>query len=434
MSQTLTLGIGRQIITPQVGGNLSGYRPDIISESVHDDLTATAFCFRQGDLTVLMISVTVSSIRPALSDIIRERIEDECGIPKQHCLLHAIHTHSGPIINPSNGWGMPDPEYVDDVFIPRIVEAAREALSQAIPVTMKVSTGESLVGINRRELRRDNRIVLGQNPWGPFDPKMTVLSFAGEDGAPVANLIHYGCHGTAAGQNHEISRDWAGVMIDAVERVYGGITAYFNGPEGDVGPRLANGKTTGRNHVSDAVEHGGIAAVDALRICRQRNGYTVPTLELSVQTLNIPLGPRVPKEEAAELLKEFEGCTVNLKAKKRSYYERVLKSYESDYQEQDAIPIEQTILRLGDVAFVATPYELFSEIGMRIAQASPFPHTLTLSITNGSRGYFVTEDQICRGGYEVDMFLTTNIQPYVPNADFHFFTQTVTHLEAMKGE
>lgn len=434
MNDKLTLGIGRTVITPPVGSNLYGYRPDVISESVHDDLTATAFCFRQGKTAVLLVSLTVCSIGDPLCGKLRDRIAGACGLPRENCILHAIHTHSGPILNPTIGWGTPDPAYLEGILIPNTVEAAVQACAGGTPVTMKISQGESLVGINRRELRADNTIALGQNPWGPFDPKMTVLTFAGEDGNPVAHLIHYGCHGTAAGRNREISRDWAGVMIDAVERICGGIAAFFNGPEGDVGPRLANGLTVGRMHVDDAVEHGGIAARDATRICRERGSYVTPTLELSTETLQIPLQSRLPREEAEALMAEFEGQTVNIKAKKYAYYKRVAASYDTDYAEAASVPVEQTVLRLGDVAIVTCPFELFSEIGMRIAQSSPYPYTLTLSNTNGSRGYFITEDAICRGGYEVGMFLTTGVQPYVTNADFHYFDQTVKHLKTMKGE
>ena len=33
MNQPLMLGIGRQLVTPPVGSNLYGYRPDVIAES-----------------------------------------------------------------------------------------------------------------------------------------------------------------------------------------------------------------------------------------------------------------------------------------------------------------------------------------------------------------------------------------------------------------
>lgn len=435
MNEPLFLGLGRTIITPSVGCNLSGYAPDVISTSLHDDLTATAFYFRQGDTHVMMVSVTVCSILKSTCDHIRALIEAECGVPRECCIIHAIHTHSGPICNAGYGWGKADPEYQRNVFIPRILEAAKTAAASQIPVTMKISTGESLVGINRRELRIDNKIVLGQNPWGPFDPKMTVITFADEDGKPLANIVHYGCHGTASGKNHEISRDWAGVMIDALEEYSGAVTAFFNGPEGDVGPRLANGKTTGAQHVKYAVEHGGMAACDAIRIYRERNGYVTPKLSVSSEELSIPLLPRIPEAVARELYKEFEGQTVNLKGRKRVYYENVLKSYADGYVEEKAVTVEQIVIRLGDLAIIALPFELFSEIGMRIAGASPFAHTLTLSNTNANSGYLVTEDQICRGGYEVDMFQTRGLQPYVPNADFHLITQTIKHLNKMnEGE
>ena len=109
MSEAFTLGIGRTVITPPVGTNLYGYRPDVISESVHDDLTATAFCFRQGETAALLISLTVCSIGDPLCDKLRVLLADACGIPRKNCIIHAIHTHSGPILNPTTGWSMREP-------------------------------------------------------------------------------------------------------------------------------------------------------------------------------------------------------------------------------------------------------------------------------------------------------------------------------------
>ena len=82
------------------------------------------------------------------------------------------------------------------------------------------------------------------------------------------------------------------------------------------------------------------------------------------------------------------------------------------------------------------PYELFSEIALRIARERRVPYTLSLSNTNGSEGYFVTEDQICRGGYEIDMFKTGYHQPYANNADWHLVSETLKNLDKLneKGE
>lgn len=423
----LLLGVSCTTITPKIGGQLYGYSPDVMSSSVNDDLTVTAFYFKQDDTQALMISATVCLINTELSNEILSEISSRFGIPKQHCLLHATHTHSGPNVAGADGWGEIDREYCDSIFIPKILEAVKEATENVRPVKMAVSSGESLVGVNRRELRADNRVYLGQNPWGAFNPKMTVISFADSECKPIANIIHYGAHGTAAGIDREISRDWSGVMTDTVTAEFGGITAFFNGPEGDVGPRLTNGKTVG--NIGYAMRHGAVAAQDAVRILKNIKCYTDARLEVSEQTLNVPLDPRIPLKKAESDYEKFRDKTVNFGGHKASYLRTVIESYENGFTDLEAFPISQTVIRIGDVAFVGFAYELFSEIGMRISADSPIPYTLSLSNTNGSEGYFVTEDQICRGGYEIDMFKTGYIQPYSDYADWHLVTQTLEHLK-----
>ena len=68
-------------------------------------------------------------------------------------------------------------------------------------------------------------------------------------------------------------------------------------------------------------------------------------------------------------------------------------------------------MRLGPIALVGVPVELFSEIGMAIRDASPFPTTLVCSYWNGYRNYLPTDSERVRGGYEID------ISPFRPGAD-----------------
>ena len=199
---------------------------------MHDDLSATAFYLKEGDRQALMISVTVCLISTEITDEILSLIEKTYGISKDHCILHATHTHSGPNVAGEYGWGEVDREYYETVFRPAILAAVEEAMSSPTPVKMGVAVGSCYAGVNRRErCLEDNKIKLGQNPWGAYNPDMTVISFIGEKGRPVANLIHFGMHGTCAGRSREISRDFSGYMTDALEAESGAITAYFNGAE-----------------------------------------------------------------------------------------------------------------------------------------------------------------------------------------------------------
>ncbi len=430
--EKLFLGIAREKITPAVGCQLYGYTPDTFSESLNDDLTATAFYFRQGNTQVLMVSLTVCLIQTALDADIRKMLEEKLGIPAGRCMLCATHTHSGPNTAGTTGWGEIDREYCDTIFIPQILSAAEKAVAVAQPVKMGTARADSLVGINRRELDIKNRIVLGQNPWGAFNPQMTVISFVSEAGEPVANMVHYGAHGTAAGRNHEISRDWSGLMIDALELQSGAVTAFFNGPEGDVGPRISNGLTVG--DISYVRELGSVAAQDAVNIYRKIFSYSDAKLAVSEKELQIPLKKRMPLAEAKEMLKKYEGQTVNREGMICAHLEDVIRSYEEGTEDEESTGMPQTVIALGDVVFASFPYELFSEVGMRIDGAFKTKSVLSLSNTNGSEGYFITPDAICRGGYEVDMFLYGHRQQFVDNADFQLMKETVNHIQTMINE
>ncbi|MBE5782313.1 MAG: hypothetical protein E7329_03240 [Clostridiales bacterium] len=424
----LYLGVARETITPQIGCQLYGYSPHIFADGIEDDLTATAFYFRQEKTEALMISVTVCLIETELANRILGLLEEETGVPRKHCMLCATHTHSGPNTKGNEGWGSIDQAYCETIFIPGILKAASEAKKKACVVKMGMARGNSYVGVNRREFDENNRIRFGQNPWGCMNPQMTVISFRDDAGNTIANMIHYGCHGTAAGQNTRISRDWPGIMTDTLERESGAVTAFFNGPEGDVGPRLSNGKTTGGGDIRYVYELGHAAALDAVRIYKSIPGYHDAPLSAGSEMIHIPLKKRIIREEAEKMLEEYAGHTVNWQGMLRDYAERVLASYENGYEDQNSLSIPQTVIRIGDVAYVSFIYELFSEIGMRIDRMCRDVSVLSLSNTNGSQAYFVTQDQLCRGGYEVTMHQYGNIQPYCDDADWALIQGTVNNV------
>lgn len=432
MNKKLMLGAASAVITPRVGCHLFGYFPDIISTSVNDDLTATALVFSYGEERFALISLTIVHLYDDLVCRIRTLINEAYGIKPESCIIHTTHTHSGPSVSDSVGWGDTDVEYVENILIPGIMEATDKAAKNMVAVRMGVASGESLAACNRRELRPKNTVRLGQNPWGPFDPTMTVVSFKDEGGRTVANVIHYAAHCTAAGVNTEITRDWAGVMTDALSERTGAVTAFLNGPEGDVGPRLKNGSTTGDKSVVYALEHGKIAAEDALRIYDTIDEYRFVSAEALCGSLTLPLAPLPSYEEARAIYEKYKNATRNLRARQAVYYKEIMDKHERGYTNKPSVTEEQTVIRIGNVAFLALPYEAFAVIGLRIKQMSKIKHTLSIALANGSKGYFATEDQLCRGGYEIESFKTIYEQPLVDNADWYLVAHSVKNLNKLK--
>ncbi|MBQ7623922.1 MAG: neutral/alkaline non-lysosomal ceramidase N-terminal domain-containing protein [Clostridia bacterium] len=426
----LYLGVGREIITPEIGGQLCGYSRDIYSEKVEDDLTATAFYFTQGKTRALMVSLTICNMRISLAEEMLSQVEKRYSIPKENCAFSCVHTHSGPNLNGSIAVDDSDFEYRDKIFKPRVFKAIEKALASPQPVKMGEASGDSLVGVNRREITRSGFVKLGQNPWGPFDPRMTVISFINDKNECVANMVHYGCHNTAAGQNHEITRDWCGVMTDALEKITGAPTAFFNGPEGDVGPRLSNGETKGDHagklgDISCVYELGGIAARDAADVYRKIYEYKDVRLRAGTRVIKLPLKKKISVKEAEARLKHLTYYYPGEEA----WLKRIIKAHEEGEPDARFREVPQRVFALGDLVFATFPMEAFSEIGLRVQKEFTRKKVLCLACTNGTGGYFVTQDAIPRGGYEVETYYKKYVQEYIDGADTELVSQTVDNIE-----
>ena len=426
-NEVLNLGVGRRDITPAVGGRLYGYRPDVFSSSVNDALSVTAAAFFQGEAKAIFISATVCLISSVLADRIKNLVAAETGA--EHIIISATHTHSGPNTCGSAGWGEIDAEYCENIFVPRISEAAKEAVSALKPAVMGVGTVRSRVGMNRRQHNADGTISLGQNPWGIFDDTMTVLRFSEPCGKPVLNLVHYGAHCTAAGMNTEITRDWAGVMLDRLETESGAPAMFVNGAEGDVGPRLSNGHTTG--DISHVRELGGIAALDAVAAWRNAKNCKPADIFAAAGDLVLPLKPRMPYEEAKKRLEKTPENEINIAGHIRQHYKDIIAAYDNNIPEETQMTLPQTLVAIGDVLFVPFPFEMFSEISLRLRRYSRFEHTLCMGVTNGSHGYLPSRDQICRGGYEVDVFAMGRAQPFADNTDDNIINENLRLTEKL---
>lgn len=431
-------GAGRAVITPPIGTILYGYAPGRPAESVADDLTVTAVAAESERDAAILISATLALVNEEISNRIRDLAGRQTGVPAAHVIVSATHTHSGPNTNDTSGWGEVNSGYVEGTLIPCAVRAAREAWEGRRDAKLGVGTATSDVGVNRREIKPDGTVVLGQNPWGPYDPVMTVLSFRGDDGSPIANIIHYCAHNTASGCNPEITRDWAGPMTDRLEEQSGAVTAFMNGAIGDIGPRLSNGRTTG--NLGLARELGGRAAIDAVRAWRGIREYRKAGVSALAGDIRIPYRPLPSREEALaeiERIGDLDSWPDDYKkysaVNELMKWRGVLAERDSGKPPRTHYVFKQSVIAIGPVAFVPFPFEMFVEMTLRIRRDSPYQHTLCLSSTNGIVSYLPSQDQLCRGGYEVWEFRTGNVYPMADDADNHAVSGNLRLLNELYG-
>ena len=222
-------------------------------------------------------------------------------------------------------------------------------------------------------------------------------------------MIHYCAHPTAAGINPEITRDWPGPMVDMLERESGCITTFFNGSVGETGPNLPNGQTMGTYEM--AIELGNVAGMDAVRAWRSIKEWISVSLDLVVDDIIIPYDSIISKEIALAESKRL-GTEESLRERKRFSeivelirWNNIINEHELGKPFKTRYLFHQTINLIGPVVIIPFQFEMFIEMTLRLRYFGGFNHTLCLSNSNGTMFYLSSQNQICRGGYEVWYFI-----------------------------
>ncbi|MBX3012647.1 MAG: neutral/alkaline non-lysosomal ceramidase N-terminal domain-containing protein [Caldilineaceae bacterium] len=397
----LRAAFARTDITPALGTPLGGYPvEDRVAEAIRDPLYANALVLARDGLTVALLSLDWLIIEQTEVETIRQAVAAQTTIQPEHVTVFTIQSHSAARTLSAAGWGDKVEPYIQ-ATLPKIIEAVVTAASQLQPVTVGIGTTHSEVGVNRRQIRADHTVALGVNPWGPYDPIMTVLRVEGQQG-PVATLIHYGAHPTVLnGKSRVVSRDWPGIMVDRLEELTGAPALFINGAVGDVAPRTNILGAVGDGEMA-LLETGTRAAMDALRAYRSIKDFRDLPLAALTSPIHFPYRPLPAAATAqaamvaAEPHKERWGqpmCDYR-------HWQAVVAAHASGTP-ATGTDFTQTITQLGPVAIVPFPGEPFAEIVLRLRELSPFAYTLCASTTNGSFGYFVTRESLHRGGYEV---------------------------------
>lgn len=424
------VGMGCADITPPLGTLLFGYPYERPAQKLLDRIFVKATAVRQNEETIVLISAEVCELSLEDCRTVACAIADATGINTDNVLYSCIHTHSAPVTITSVGWGTVDSGYLDSTLIPKSIEAAKEAIASMENARMAIGHTDSYAGINRREIQ-NGEVILGQNPQGPYTPLMTAIVFKSESGKYLGTIIHFATHPTSAGGSLSISRDWPGYMIDRVEEITGAPCMYINGAEGDLGPRLASGKTTGDD--SSIKEIGLIAADDAQKAVEGAVDFDIPELKVLTENIFLPF-TRMPSLES--VLEEMEKMgdpskLIEVDIKTYDRLKNIKEMYESGKAAPDHLELKQTVISLGDLAIVPFPFEAFCSIALSLSDNSPYKNTLLFGLTNGCFGYLPTEEQLPYGGYEVDSFRASVIPGFIDSLDKYIVEENVKLLNKL---
>ncbi|MGZ8688394.1 MAG: neutral/alkaline non-lysosomal ceramidase N-terminal domain-containing protein [Gaiellaceae bacterium] len=444
-------GVGRADITPPVGIPAGGWGNQLheISEGNDLELWATVLFVEGADgARAAIADIDLCLLDDAQAARARGVIAQAAGLPAERVAVGTTHNHSVPVtVELGGAWIRRNRElvapYVESVF-DAIGRAAAEAAAAVRPVRVGVGRGSSPLAVNRRMTKPDGRAAVGLNRDGVVDRTLTVMRLDGDDDRPVATIVHYGCHPIILGpDNRHVTPEYPGIVKRIVEESLGGHCLFVQGACGDVGPRelfVPDLSTYRRLGAMIGHEAAATALRSSWREHRQRlregeasawiasfeyepDAEPDGTVAVAHEILPLPLRDDLGDPRAWRL--DADRCEDEAYAARaagapdtevreltvKTKFARMRAERGEALAGLDAYPLLVHGIRLGPVALVGVPVELFCEIGMAIRDASPFGATLVSAYWNGYRNYLPTDAERSRGGYEID------ISPFRSGAD-----------------
>jgi neutral ceramidase len=343
---------------------------------------------------VALVACDVLMVNRDVLDRAARRIEQATGIPFDHILINATHTHHAPTTVTVHGYKR-DEEFTRQVE-EKIVQAVAKANGRLGVVTFLFRLGEeSSVGKNSRLLLGDGTIFwVGSRddavrPTGPFDPELPVLGFRRGDGKYEAILFNHSTHTIGSQKPGVRSPAFYGLAAQAIEKDRGGTVIFFEGASGST-HNLDVPVPEATHRIEDAVlralDSAAAWPVDRVRSLKK---------EITVKVRRF--------DEAADERAVTAYCTKRIKDPASA--ERVIGTFRA--MRKDVAPHQgesrktwiQAVL-IGDIACVGVPGEFFTVLGQEIKRRSPFRYTYVFELANDYIGYIPDQVGFDRGGYQ----------------------------------
>ncbi len=401
----LLIGIAEVNYTPQVGLDMAGnYRGnDYASRGVHDSLYARAFvASNETGEKAALLTVDICFIPKESIELMRAFIASKTTIKPGNILITATHTHSGPTAVPNAPMAKE--------YLTRAASAVVEADKNLRPTLLSIGRAQEIrVSHNRRLKCKDGTTHMCWEkfepgfvirPWGPIDPELITLSVA-QEGKPTGVIVNFACHATTlTGNNWLYSADYPGYVGESIRRVKGKdyMPLFFNGACGNV--TQVDYKIGFPDTYQECQRIGYILGVTALEAIK--NEKPVSSDVVAVSNEMVPLKHITITEEqyawALAVMKKVEREGMPPAQADGIPDAQYAKEWIEMHSNQDKVDsAEVMVVRVGDVAFVGLPGEMFTEFGIEIKAKSPCANTMVMGLSNDEKAYFPTKVSFTQG-------------------------------------
>ena len=443
------IGFGRRDISPKEPQPLAGYgnctlrMPDQI---VKDPLYTTCIAISDEEgSTVLIFTMDLIHHGDRSVKAIREKLEQELGIPGSRIMLQGTHTHSAPDL-----WA--SPLECMDRYLVQVVEACLEAAKEAL-----ADRSEAEIYYGSVETVNLNFVKHYQNttPEGEIkyfgdnfgvnvidettrhitevDPTMHILKILRKDKKDII-MANWRAHATLTGglRKAEVSADFPGAFRKVMEEKLGCLFAFHQGAAGNLN---ASTRIPEELRTRDYLLHGQFLAEHALEGLKNMKKLPGGPVRIKNYTMmgKVDHSEDYRIEDAKKVLAVWIETSDYAAVREVAAPLGIRSPYKASaivrrYNGPQELDVELNTITVGqELAFVTAPNELFDTISVMVEEGSPYAQTLTLGYCNAYRGYIPS-----KLGYEYTCY-ESDATWFEPGIGEKIAEQFISMLKEMKG-
>ena len=400
-----------------------GYYEERFVKGIHDSLFARATAFDDGENKAVIIAVDVCDLAQKFYDACKKAIKEATGVSEEAIFINCSHTHTGPLLGKDFASDKKSSESYDEFFVNSVRDAAIYAIADLKEAKVETAKSEAKnISFIRRYRMKDGGVQTNPGVNNPNidhalgTPNETVkLIKIKRDNAQDIVMVNFGTHPDSVGGEY-ISADYMGYVCDIIEDAVPNTKCMFLlGCQGDV------------NHVNVAPTKGeaAISKIDFDGVPRsnehaQHMGRIIAGAVLSVYSITeeiktdkiscvfgkVELPSHQENDRIEEVTKTYE-YYISGRASELPFKEMELTTAVAEAERiirlqngPESFDFYLSAIKIGDLVFAGIGGEAFTEIGVRICEASPFGETVLCCLTNSAGGYIPTRKAYEEGGYE----------------------------------
>ncbi len=410
--------------------------------SAHDPLTVRALVLDDGQTKIALVVIDHLSVPRKVSAEAKELASKQTGIPVDHIMVSATHTHTGVsaadelVVEKEGGPKLNDRQIKANAYRQIMFDGISQAIIQANaklrPAAVGVGVGQlphevfnrrwylkagkmepnPFGDLDRVKMNPNNSPDVLDRPAGPTDPALTILSVQDDRRKALALYANYSLHYVGGIPARQVSADYYGEFARVAPARFGGgedfVAMMSNGTSGDINNIPFGSSRPPRapfEQVRIVASEAADAAWSAWRTIPKHEKIVPLGMVQRVISLKYrrPSAEDVAKAKAVIALKD-KTAKDKLPRLADNYARSVIGAAE---RPEESIDIILQAVRVGDFAICGVPFETFAETGLELKKKSPFAQTMVVGLANGRHGYLPTPEQHELGGYET--WIGTNV-------------------------